>query len=707
MFICLTATANPTCPTHSLIMYLWANDFPHLNATVPQAPESECFGSSFSVTASWSYSSAGSAHYYCPYSSGCNYSEDAPAWYYTNVIYSWTVLKPDQTEDSGSGTTASFTLDQQGSYAITFFASGYHSHTERWTSPIGQQPQETTISVDCGNDCYTCTSGGCSRPYLGSVDLRMSMGHRRFKAYPIGRLRIHEAKPGANLATPSALKYEGFQGVEEGLEFIRDGEVLRQVRSPQVLADIVTVNAQKYEVHFYSNPGALNNGLYQPNPADWISTITVENPDVGAYNRLKVTRTSGDRVREAIYAYHEDTSEWQLETGNGLKKETLKRETQGTVQLETRQVFDPAGQLVKKRLVRTDAAPGQYRKVEEIEDPDGAKLGKISYYDVNGRLVQVTQPDGSWEYTQYTAEYKKWRVFSSYGNQVPTTSPALCRMTEYAYEPVSVQDDGSVRSAHPRCAVDYLKGQEIARTFYVISPGEERKIQCQTPGAAWNAPDNLVTVTRKYTDGPFANELKSVSYPDGTVDLYQYEISGDNQRLTTTIYRGGPNADRNGIVKGTKTVTVIGLGAETILRQVTDVESGLLVEQEVHTTPDDAKNAHRIDYLDGTHETSTYGCCGLVETYADRDGMVTSYAYDTLDRIMATTRNGITEMQALDPVNRVLSRTRQGSDGNQIVLERNTYDLAGRVLTKADVRSGRTTFAYAIDGSGRFGRTLS
>ncbi len=89
----------------------------------------------------------------------------------------------------------------------------------------------------------------------------------------------------------------------------------------------------------------------------------------------------------------------------------------------------------------------------------------------------MTNPDGSWEYTQYTPAGAKWRVFSSYGNQLPTTAPGLCRMSEYAYQPLAPQDDGTVRPRWPRCVVDYLKGREIGRTYYVISLGEERKIQ--------------------------------------------------------------------------------------------------------------------------------------------------------------------------------------------------------------------------------------
>jgi YD repeat-containing protein len=266
-------------------------------------------------------------------------------------------------------------------------------------------------------------------------------------------------------------------------------------------------------------------------------------------------------------------------------------------------------------------------------------------------------------------------------------------------QPVSAQDDGSIRPFYPRSAVEYLKGHEIKRTYYVISPGEEQKIQCQSPGGPWNAPNNLVTVTRKYTDGPFADELRSIFYPNGTVELYQYETSGDNQRQTNTVSRGVPNADRTAIVEGTKTVTVIGIGADTISRQVTDVRSGLIIDQEIHSIVND--RTHRVDYLDGSHEMRTYGCCGLMETRVDRTGIQTSFGYDDLDRVILAVRNGITEIQTLDPVGRMLSRTRQGTDGSQIMLVRNTYDQSGRLVAKTDVRTGATTYAYVFDSAGQ------
>lgn len=186
----------------------------------------------------------------------------------------------------------------------------------------------------------------------------------------------------------------------------------------------------------------------------------------------------------------------------------------------------------------------------------------------------------------------------------------------------------------------YRKIEEVSRDYYVVSPGEKWEIQCPTPGAAWNAPDNLVTKTRKYLDGPFAKELRSVIHPDGTVDLYEYEISSDNQRRTDTVWHGQPNVDLTGIVKGTQTVTVVGIAGENLSRQVIDLESGLVIEQEVHSQFDPLRRAQRVDYLDGTRETYAYNCCGL-ESKVDRNGDVTSFAYDDLNRPYATIRKAV------------------------------------------------------------------
>ncbi len=77
------------------------------------------------------------------------------------------------------------------------------------------------------------------------------------------------------------------------------------------------------------------------------------------------------------------------------------------------------------------------------------------------------------------------------------------------------------------------------------------------------------------------------------------------------------------------------------------------------------------------------------------------YAYDDLDRRFATTRNGISIIETFDAADRTWVRTRQGTDGTQMVLQRNTYDLAGRLLATSDARGGRKTYSYQTDEAGQ------
>ena len=47
--------------------------------------------------------------------------------------------------------------------------------------------------------------------------------------------------------------------------------------------------------------------------------------------------------------------------------------------------------------------------------------------------------------------------------------------------------------------------------------------------------------------------MRSVSHPDGTLDLYYYEYSAPGQ-LNTTVLSGQPNGDQTDVVDGTETI---------------------------------------------------------------------------------------------------------------------------------------------------------
>ena len=162
---------------------------------------------------------------------------------------------------------------------------------------------------------------------------------------------------------------------------LRDtNSVVRQVRNPQTLADIVAINDTSYEIRLYTaaNAGTKNgSGFYVPtgNP---FKTITVENPDASGAtsSQLRVTESGEGVDTTSEFAWSEAEQAWSLETGNGLRKELFSSErVSGVTRRETYTIVDGPGQTVsykEQRLVREFNWGKEI--VEKVVDPDGAAL---------------------------------------------------------------------------------------------------------------------------------------------------------------------------------------------------------------------------------------------------------------------------------------------------------------------------------------------
>src|SRR5207237_344555 len=153
---------------------------------------------------------------------------------------------------------------------------------------------------------------------------------------------------------------------------------------------------------------------------------------------------------------------------------------------------------------------------------------------------------------------------------------------------------------------------------------EKREIQCVNPGAAWNDASNLVTTTRYYTTGANTNMLWSVEHPDGTMDIYQYNIASNR---TDTVLSGAPDAAKTNIVDGTKTITVVGPVGQMISRTMIDIVSGITNSTETCSDYDAYNRPRKVTYLDGTFTWTDYGCCGPINQ-TNREGTPIAYYKD-------------------------------------------------------------------------------
>ncbi len=556
----------------------------------------------------------------------------------------------------------------------------------------------------------------------GGVSAQFSLGNA-FLGASAGSLRVWSPKPSASLASPVGIKYDTNRSDVVMVAF--DG-VLRQAMAPQALADVVTNNQFSYDIRFYypADVGDTNSeGIYQllGTPAPFV-TWTIENPDASVLitNRLRITETRSTDVKQYDCVYHAVSNSWVVTLPGGLRSDEVVVTNDVATQdrIETYITRGSDGNVVAKSLRRYRGFSWGEGLVEETLSPDSdPKTTTYSYYDdsemhVNGYytpLKMTIHPDGEWEYIQYNSYGRKTAVYSGFGDYFPggdIPNSAYCRLTQYSYYPVDSSDNGTLKADVPRTTTESLLGVEVSRSHMIISPFLEREYRCQTPGASWDAPDNLVTITTNYSSGDHINQPKSIVHPDGTMTFFTYEYNSAGDVLTNIVKTGQPNAGRNDIVDGSRSVTVIGAKGEMISASVTDIASSLLLSLETYSLYDALNRPTRVTHLDGTYEDTQFACCG-VDTTTDRDGVVTFYKYDVSKRQTATVRNGITSTNVLDAAGRTVKSVRIGTDASQIVLAQSKYNLAGELTHQTNALNGVTSFMESMDGSGHKVRTTT
>ena len=564
-------------------------------------------------------------------------------------------------------------------------------------------------SIMSGSACNNCNLGGGSTPgtatfNLNSVNLSFSLGQSLSNNYA-GIISLSTKTASSELYAPSLLKFVNTSLKNSNSEAIYQTNVLRQVRTPQCLVDILVTNSNHYEVWFYSatNIGSMSNGVYLPIGSPYVKWV-FSNPDyaTNGTSRLQVVEQRGGTSITNQYACNITNEAWSLITGNGLRKETIISEWNGdkTVLTETRATLNPSDDSVLEKTVKVYGIHPYGRRLStETQDPDGAALTTSYSYSTDGVLESIVHPNGSWAYYEYDTLGRIARKLSSVGNQSVTTDSSLCRAVTYDYTTIGGSGDIGTLTNLARTEIETLLDVEVSRIYRVCLSNETHAIVCLTTGAVWTATNNLVTVTKRYSSGAFSNEVQSISNPDGTMSLYEYELDGSTNK-TTTIYTGQPNYNSTAVTNGTKLVTLQGPLGNVISRTTVDIASEITTGSETFSDFDEFGRPGRVTYLDSTFKLFTYICCG-VESETDRDGVTTTYAYDALKRRIGSYRNGIWHLNTLDAAGRTLFTQRQGTNGSTITLASMVYDTAGRLLYQTNAVGNVTSFGESIDGSGQ------
>jgi RHS repeat-associated protein len=454
-------------------------------------------------------------------------------------------------------------------------------------------------------------------------------------------------------------------------------------------------------------------GLYTtPDPTNAVASWTVSRSGVpGLLTVLTMTERRGSSERQHQYAYDRQQRIWTLDYPDDLRQDTVQLVANGSNRFYIGTVKGPGGAEVYhveqqfeqfawgSGLVHQQIGVGTNQLITTYTYSPGG----FSAFDgmANGNAVpleQVNFPDGRWERYVYDDDGRLTQRIGPFLNADEDAPSSECRTVAYVY-----QDGAGVWQPRvPRVELAKVQDWPVQRTLRDLTEftfSEARCLDLTTTNL--NATGNLLTV-RRYYQAPanLKHLLQSIQLPDGTREAYFYSIQNGYQ--TNVVLRGQPDpASLTNVLSGTKTVISLGSFGQVLRRKVQDLQTGIVLADDQYQCTDEWLRSYQVTHLDQTVEQFQYGCCGL-EQSIDRDGVATTYQYDSLRRRVETQRLAIRTTNQLDAIGNALTTVRLGTNGTDaIVLDRSAYDVGGRRYVQTNALGGVTLFSEGRDsGSG-------
>jgi RHS repeat-associated protein len=566
-----------------------------------------------------------------------------------------------------------------------------------------------------GRVCATC--GGVDSPSAGhnshsivsaqydvaSVDFKLPIGRPILTATnsAVGSLYIHEELPCNELFTPFCLKLTPSDNYED---VVKDSNGwIRQVKGVEGLVDVISGGANSYEIKVYGRSNVLgkSGGLWTTANAP---SASFKLEKIGSNNEVRITATQSGGTRTNQFSWISTNSAWSLNRSD-TRWDVMTLGTNAGQHTVTRSVRSAIGgtNIASVEARYSDLGWGNVAVEQRIGGTGGAGVASVEFVTATNAVgyqmpKKISDTWGNWVWADYDSSGRLVELRKGFGNQGYTTDPSLCASESFSYGLLSGAGDTGIRPEVPRTEVRSIFGREIGRTYRVFKSGEMREIVCGTPGAAWTASDNLVSITTYYTNGTFATLPKTKLTADGLLSVYEYS-SGSAYR-TNTVWHGQPNTTNSAVIAGTKSVTIVGSAGYEVSTATYDVASGIQLSGITFGDFDEFGRARRRTYLDGTFVDVTYGCCGI-ESETDREGVVTTYEHDSAGRVVGRTRNGITEATDYNAAGLVVQTRRIGTDASVAGTTLAGYDTSGRLIASTNALGGVTLVAYSTNSAGQ------
>ena len=595
-----------------------------------------------------------------------------------------------------------------------------------------------TVRKRC--ECGEESAGESRGPTLGSIMWDVGLGGLS-DGRSAGHISIHTDSLAAYHSTPVGLIYSP-PGYTNEVDVIKNPDFsLRQIKTPQTLADIVVTNTEEYEVRFYKHVDVGpkdQNGLYTFSNNPYV-TWRVRNPNPGTVSQLEISKIQNGVTQSNLYTWTSGTNTWSLTTGGGARTETKVITFQAGTgdRIETFTVTNASSQVISKiaRTYHQFSWPGQ-ELIREVVDPGGAALTTTyDYYTVSSetgrflRLKSITYPDGRWEKYDYDTVgnrvlvLRPWKDLS-FASATEANSHAI-RTTYSNYDGVETALDAKfVSSIEEKVAGSTIRKTTYSRVGTTVN-GQPAVAESETVYSS--ATSSLTTITTKYhlsASDFLTGRVASVQYPDGRLDAYTYEkgnyVTNADPSLNEFIPDANGLAQRDTMVHGT-VASPAGVAFKTTKQTTIRDQFGNVGLEEVHayTGSGYARTSWSVmDYDERGHLTQTRRSNGTVVTATwtgdrktadvDENGIETTYTYDALNRVETRTRKGVAAAFGFPTQPDIVTTYGYDAEGHVTsesvsasgltITQGRTYDVAARIKTDTDTAGLVTTHTYTNGG---------